>query len=156
MVFLKISQISQESVCVSLKACTFIKKRLQYRCFPVKFEKVFKNTCFEEHLRMTALRSLQAKNILICIFSRRTSKTKLFPEFMYVWMYLGFTCSCYPPGNKTSWRRRNDVSLYVPVTSQVRLKWNTQWRLSGTSPRRLSGTSSRRLIGMSWWRPMGT
>ena len=28
----------------------------------------------------------------------------------------------YPTGNKTSWRRRNDVVLYVPVTSQVRLK----------------------------------
>ena len=27
-----------------------------------------------------------------------------------------------PPGNKTSWRRRNDVSLFVPVTLQVRLK----------------------------------
>ena len=27
-----------------------------------------------------------------------------------------------PPGNKTSRRRRNDVSLYVPATSQVRLK----------------------------------
>ena len=28
----------------------------------------------------------------------------------------------YPPGNKTSWRRPNDVVPYVPVTSQVRLK----------------------------------
>ena len=27
----------------------------------------------------------------------------------------------YSPGIKTSWRRRNYVSLYVPVTSQVRL-----------------------------------
>ena len=27
-----------------------------------------------------------------------------------------------PPGNKTSQRRRDDVSLYVPATSQVRLK----------------------------------
>ena len=36
--------------------------------------------------------------------------------------------------------RRLDVrsfSLYVPATSQVRLKWNTQWRLDGTWPRRL-------------------
>ena len=49
-----------------------------------------------------------------------------------------------PPGIKTSWRRRSDVSLYVPVTSQVRLKWNTQRRLDGTSPRRLSGASLRK------------
>ena len=27
-----------------------------------------------------------------------------------------------PPGNKASWRRCNDVALYVPATSQVRLK----------------------------------
>ena len=26
---------------------------------------------------------------------------------------------------KTSWRCRNDVCLYVPATSQARLKWNT-------------------------------
>ena len=51
-----------------------------------------------------------------------------------------------PTGNKTSWRCRNDVSLYVPATSHVSLKWNTQRRLTGTLPRRLSGTSSRRLI----------
>ena len=53
----------------------------------------------------------------------------------------------YPPDNKTPWWRRNDVSLYVPVTSQVRLKWNTQRRLNGTSSRCLSGTSPRSLIG---------
>ena len=46
-----------------------------------------------------------------------------------------------PPDNKTSWRRSIDISLYVQVMLQVRLKWNTQRRLSGTSPRRLSGTS---------------
>ena len=55
-----------------------------------------------------------------------------------------------PPGNKTSRRRRNEVSLYVPATSQLRLKWNTQWRVNGTSLRRLSGTSQRYLIGTSW------
>ena len=27
-----------------------------------------------------------------------------------------------PPGNKTSWRRRSDVSLFVPATSHVRPK----------------------------------
>ena len=31
-------------------------------------------------------------------------------------------CANLPPGNKTSWRRRNDVFLYVLVTSQLRLK----------------------------------
>ena len=27
-----------------------------------------------------------------------------------------------PPGNKTSWQRRSDVSLYIQATSQVGLK----------------------------------
>ena len=31
-----------------------MKKRLQHRCFPVKFCEVFKNTYFEEHLQTTA------------------------------------------------------------------------------------------------------
>ena len=46
-VFLKISQISQENTCAglflnkaaALQACNLIKKRLQHRCFPVKFAK---------------------------------------------------------------------------------------------------------------------
>ena len=51
-------------------------------------------------------------------------------------------------------RRRGDVvttslSLYVPATSQVRPKWNTQRRLDGTSPRRFSRTSPQRVIGTS-------
>ena len=37
-----------------LKACNFIKKRFQHRCFPVKFAKIFKNIYLEEHLRTTA------------------------------------------------------------------------------------------------------
>ena len=43
----------------------------------------------------------------------------------------------------------NDISLYVPATSQVRPKSITQRRLDGTSPRRLSGMSPRGLIGTS-------
>ena len=56
-------------------------------------------------------------------------------------------CANLPPGNKTLWRRRNDVSLYVSVTPQLRLKWNTERHLDGTSPRCLSGTSLRHLTG---------
>ena len=61
--FLKISQISQENTCVGVsffnnvagpQACTFIKKRLQHRCFSAKFAKFFKNTYFEGHLQETA------------------------------------------------------------------------------------------------------
>ena len=37
-----------------LKACNFIKKRLQHNCFPVNVTKIFKNTYFGEHLRMAA------------------------------------------------------------------------------------------------------
>ena len=37
-----------------LQTCNFIKNRLQYRCFTVKFAKFFKSTYFEEHPRTTA------------------------------------------------------------------------------------------------------
>ena len=61
-------------------------------------------------------------------------------------------CNYFPPSNKMSWRHRNDVSLYVPATSQVCLKWNNQWQLDRKLPRCLSGTSPWRLIGTLWWR----
>ena len=40
-----------------LQAYNFIKKRLQHRCFPVKFVKSILDTHFKEHLRTTASRS---------------------------------------------------------------------------------------------------
>ena len=43
--------------------------------------------------------------------------TLLFPQLLVL-----IVSNSNPPGNKTPQRRRNDVSLYVPVTSQVRLK----------------------------------
>ena len=33
-----------------------------------------------------------------------------------------FMIKKFPPGNKTSWLRHNNVSLYIPVTLQVCLK----------------------------------
>ena len=37
-----------------LKACNFINKRFQHRCFSVNIAKDFKNTYFEEHLQAAA------------------------------------------------------------------------------------------------------
>ena len=37
------------------QACNCIEKRLQHRCFPVKFCKIFKTTYFTIHLRTTVL-----------------------------------------------------------------------------------------------------
>ena len=37
-----------------LQACSFIKKRLQDWCFPCKYCEIFKNSFFEEYLRMAA------------------------------------------------------------------------------------------------------
>ena len=80
-----------------------------------------------------------------------TSKYIMLIFYIFKWWYCRHWKTC-PHGNKTSWWRRNYISLYFPATSQVCLKWNTQRRLSGTSPSRLSGMSPRRLIGTSWWR----
>ena len=59
-VFLKISQNSQENICTRvsflirlLAVCNFIKERDWHRCFPVNFAKNFKNTSFVKHLRAT-------------------------------------------------------------------------------------------------------
>ena len=41
---------------MSLLACNFIKKRLQYRCLPVKFTKLLKTPFFVEQLQWLPLR----------------------------------------------------------------------------------------------------
>ena len=37
-----------------LQACSFIKKGLQHRCFPLNIAKFFKSACFEKHLQTAA------------------------------------------------------------------------------------------------------
>ena len=57
-VFLNISQISQAKTVLETllnkvadpQTCKFTKKRLQYRCFPVKFAKFLRAAFFTEHL----------------------------------------------------------------------------------------------------------
>ena len=61
--FQKISQISQESLfnkVAVLRTCNFIKKRLQHRCFPVKFAKF---------LRTTNLKNI-CKRLLLNLFKK--------------------------------------------------------------------------------------
>ena len=121
-----------------------------------------------------SLRVITLKNLCLPLCSSRSHKYKNYDKGKYIAspnlclftcpQATGFPLNSYPqinisakrgfvkfiplpPGIKTSWRRRRDVSLYVPVMSQVRLKLNTQRRLDGTSPRRLSGASLRRVIG---------
>ena len=48
---------------VDLEDCNFIKRRLQRRCFPVKFAKFFR-TFFTEHLLRLLLSSLSVDQIL--------------------------------------------------------------------------------------------
>ena len=49
--FLKISQISQENTCVGV---SFYEKETPTQVLSCKICEIFKNTCFEEHLRTTA------------------------------------------------------------------------------------------------------
>ena len=55
-VFLKISQYSQENTCarvsllIKLQADAKLKKRIQYRCFPVNFAKFLRTPSDIEHL----------------------------------------------------------------------------------------------------------
>ena len=44
-----------KSVFTGLKACNFIKKRLQHKCFPMKYTNFFNNSFFTEHLRWMLL-----------------------------------------------------------------------------------------------------
>ena len=72
---------------------------------------------------------LSRKNLLNCLkdfAAQSVNKVvsyffskKIFFQNIYKWRGVG---GGDPPGIKMSWRRCSDVSLYVPVTSQVRLK----------------------------------
>ena len=67
-------------IVAGLRACNFIKKRLQHKCFPVKLEK-FLRTRFEEHLRTTAYipnKPLHVHKTLICRRGRHTNVLCMF------------------------------------------------------------------------------
>ena len=105
-VFLKIGvlKISKEKTCVgvsfnkaaSLKACNFIKKRMQHRCSPVKFCKIFKNIFFYRTHLVGA--SVSFNEILLSITisrssHRRYSVKKLFLKTSQISLentYVGF------------------------------------------------------------------
>ena len=52
---IKIEAVFRRRSSKGLKACNFIKKRLQHRCFPVKFAKFLRTLIFTEHLRWLLL-----------------------------------------------------------------------------------------------------
>ena len=54
--FLKILLTPRENMCLSLLACNSIKKRLQYRCFSVKFTKFLRIPFFIGKLQWLLLR----------------------------------------------------------------------------------------------------
>ena len=84
MVFLKISQISQETLVLerlfNKVRKNLAKKRLQHRYFPVKFAKFLRTSFFEEHLPRTASIyeigscSMLVSDIIFCIILQWTKK----------------------------------------------------------------------------------
>ena len=92
-VFLKICKTSQESTCVeplfnkvvSLKACNFIKKRLQHSCFPVKCRKFFKNIFFYRTPLVAASDMLNFSRFLYYVnqdFATRNLWSIIFVKFL--------------------------------------------------------------------------
>ena len=51
-----------------LKACNFIKKRLQHRCFPVQFAKFLRTPYFIEHIRLLLLLYILTKHSVSLFF----------------------------------------------------------------------------------------
>ena len=76
------------------------------------------------------------------------------------YMFLAYLCKCIallneprnPTGNKMSQRRRNDVPLYIPATSQICLKWRpvtSRWNVSKASQWYVSKTSYWNIVTTS-------
>ena len=54
---------------VDLKVCSFIKKRLQYKCFPVKLAKILRTPSFTEHFKWFLLWFLQQNNLIVSVIT---------------------------------------------------------------------------------------
>ena len=77
---------------VGLKACNFIKKRLQHRCFPLNIAKFLKTAFFIEHLYWLLLFML-----VLCSYFEEKAVLEYFDDFIgyinvfatrYLWKYL--------------------------------------------------------------------
>ena len=83
--FLEISQNWKENACARV---SFLKKRLWYRCFPVKFGKFLRTSFLTEHLRWLLL-VLQSESTL-CSFRTSCSKQAQYLKFKWTktsWKY---------------------------------------------------------------------
>ena len=89
--FLKFSQIPKENICggdTFLKSCNpedSVKKRLQHRCFPVKFAKYLRTTILTEQLQWLLLtfssyfqRIPERKSVRLLAINTRSSWKKVF------------------------------------------------------------------------------
>ena len=63
-----------------LKACNFIKNRLQHRCFPIKFTNFLRTPFFTEHFRWLLLKIMNSNNYLRVL---PTFATRQFHQFFY-------------------------------------------------------------------------
>ena len=107
--FKNFANFTQKHLCWSLfnkvtglKACTFIKKRHQHPCFPVKFAKFLRRPFFIEHLRWRLLKdndkSIRTASGIIWISFMLTLKTSyIFIQcFFQSAMNLNFLAMFYP------------------------------------------------------------
>ena len=79
MVFLEISQNSQENTCARV---SFLKKILWHRCFPVNFSKFIRTPFLRDHLRWLLL-AFYCESTL---YSFRTSSSKQVQYLTFKWM----------------------------------------------------------------------
>ena len=91
-VFIKILQISQENTYVVVpQVCNFIKKRLQHRCFPVKFAK-FLRTSLTTTLRWLLPKSKQSLNKLNVVLNPFLANVDIFCLPKKARKHLVFSC----------------------------------------------------------------
>ena len=90
--FLKILQYSQETSCVGVNkdACLQLyQKETPTQAFICEFREIFKNTCFEKHLRMAAF------VYLYCFIYHHLVKSIQSYYFMFSFRYYMTTCIIY-------------------------------------------------------------
>ena len=81
-----------------LKACTFIKKRLQQSCFPREYSKILKTTCFRKHLLGTTSTIEQvSKNFALLTGKHLRLLRRCFPVNITIGRNTSSACFCNLP-----------------------------------------------------------
>ena len=83
-----LAQLFSWEFCEFFQSATLLKTRLHHMCFLVNFAKIFKRTCFEDHLRTAASNEWLLLDYFIIYIAHQNKKQKDIKDILFVKMFL--------------------------------------------------------------------